>query len=302
MVSRLEFVTQKPEIFQRSDLDSLVYAQTRRNPSDGDPLSGNVGLSPMILGETNYARTDSPLSYAAWRAQEFGKASIRLHYLKRLTGITHIASPRLPHGTDLINLDTDFEKVSIDIPFEEQASADASLFTKAGIADLKATGDCAVVTGVWPGAEAIVTMHVGIRGAAKEIIPHTLAQVAAKGLNPADASYYIGPHAHIFQMSHTEVDELNEIIAQGSSEVKHEYRIHTLSTPQPYPALNLSSIITHQLERSRVLPGEIQISAENTLHSPYYHSNYTTIVTGTPDGRFANLIGKLPPKSRSHRS
>lgn len=298
MPSPLEFTTRKPEVFRRPDLSSVVYAETRRVPSRGTSLSGNLGVSPMILGEENYARTQSPLPYDEWRTQEFNAATNRLLHLKELTGLDDVAYLRLPHSTNLIDLDARLGEVSLDTPFEKRSPADASVSTTEGVGSLLAVGDCAPASVAFEGGEAIAQKHIGIRGAAKEIIPITFERLRRQGLSAGTAAVYIGPFAHKFQMNRTEFEELNEIVAQGSDEVKQEYRLFTEIGPTGYPILDLGRMICHQLVRAGVTVDNIQMSPHTTLTNKHLYSNYTTVTEGVPDGRFGALIGKAHTSRR----
>mgnify|MGYP003582214075 CR=1 FL=1 len=268
MASPFEFTTRTPEVFQRSDLDSLVYAETRRNPSTTDALSGNISDSPDILSDENRMRTGTGLAYEEWRALQLLKITRRLTHLKEILEIDDII-----------------------------ATDEISTSTKSGAALSHAGNDNAAVNIVFPGAERIAQINVGIREAARESIPRAFQQLEELGHDPRDASVYVASHAHLFQMNTAEFDEVNEHIAAGSDDLKREYRLHTSIGQTGYPVLDLSRLVFHQLERSGVLPGEIQMSDENTISSKFLFSGYATVTQNEPNGQTGVLLGK----SRSSR-
>lgn len=287
-----EFQRIKPAIFDRPGLEGLIYAETRRKNAASDNLSGNVGPSPMILGEENYLRSGSELSHGEWKQLQLARVAARLENARQTFGLTDIGYMRVTHGSDLINLDKRMASVSIDTPFSDRAVADASILTEEGLGSLYAPADCGVVTYVFPGAEGLGQAHVGIRGAANAIIPRTLARAAAMGHDTAGAVAYIAPHAHRYQMDKTEAEDVYAIIADQDTDTKREFLQNIELGPNGHPIMDISNIMRQQLVRGGLDPENIQISPANTLGDRTLYSHQDSIAAGVVNGRFGVLAGK----------
>ena len=85
-----EFQRITPAIFDRPGLEGLVYAETRRKNTTSDVLSGNIGPSPVILGEENYLRSGSELTHAEWKQVQLARVVARLENARRDFGLTDI--------------------------------------------------------------------------------------------------------------------------------------------------------------------------------------------------------------------
>ncbi len=287
-----EFQQLKPAVFERPGLESLVYAETRRKNAISDVLSGNVGPSPLIVGEENYLRSGSELSHGEWKKIQLARAAARLENARQAFGLTDIGYMRVAHGNELINLDKRMANVSIDTPFSERSVADASISTKDGFGSLYAPADCGVVTYAFEGAEAIGQAHVGIRGAVNAIIPRTLARATAMGHDTSRAVAYIAPHAHRYQMNRSEADDVYEIVADQDDETKREFLQNIQLGINGHPIMDISGIMHQQLVRGGINPDNIQISEDTTLGNRTLYSHQDALTTGVVNGRFGVLVGK----------
>ena len=288
-----EFVRMKPEVFDRPDLERLIYAETRRNPHSTDQLSGNIGSSDVILAPENHSRTNDSQQYQQWRQTQLTHIAQRIQIAQDTFGLDSIGAPRVEHKSRLANLDNNADSFSVRAPLTLRGVSDASIFTKEGVGSLYAPADCGIVTFALPAAELVGQIHVGIRGATHTTIPRIFGRIAKMGYNPGDAVAYVAPHAKDYPMNQVEFNDVYKILKEQSAETKDEFLRSTSLGPTGYPVMHISDMLERQLIRSGLHSHNIQVSTASTLDNPELFSHHDTETTGAVNGRFGVLIGKM---------
>jgi copper oxidase (laccase) domain-containing protein len=283
-----EFIISKPRIFQRPELDWLQYAETRRDePVD---LRGNMSDDPRVLNRGTYDLIQPGIPYEQWLEQEKAAVSDRVVALKGLYGISRIAMPRPAQSTELVRLDSAMKEVDEAVSAENRAFADATFLTTPGEATMFAPADCIVATVAYPKQRAVGQIHIGFRGATRNIIQSTLSTFESEGYSPTDAVVYLSPHVQSgFPLNQAETKELKTILNEITPEQRSVVTKYTKDITKS-PVMDLTNLALDEFENAHVPKDNIEVSAADTFTDPTLYSDFNKKQRGVT-GRFGVIAG-----------
>lgn len=267
-----EFTTTKPAIFDRADLDWLQYVETRR--ADKTNMTGNMSDDPRVLNRDTYDLLQPDIPFEVWLDQEQTAVNERIAAIKSLYNFSKIGRPRPEHGVTVIQLDKDIDSVSDENDATNRIFADATLLTTPGYASMIPPADCIVATVAYPSKKAVGQIHVGFRGAARNIVASSLEQFKDKGLDPSEAVVYFSPHVQSgFPLNEAETAELYQILDSMPIEQRRTVEKYLRGTTS-HPVMDLTGLALDEFRQSHVPDDNIQTSAQDTFSDPTLFSDF----------------------------